>query len=110
MSASYRVPSILDYVDLKSKQIHLHRQVHAWQRKVQIGEHEFHQRQIDSIHHPEKIVHPWKYLQNPSSILFYQHSNSFSHRTNEVNPIVLKSQLNLSFPKLNDKSTLSVTM
>ena len=106
MSASYRVPSILDYVDLKSKQIHLHRQVHAWQRKVQIGEREFHQRQIDTIRYPEKIVHPWKYLENPSSILFYQNAN----RTNEINSIVLKSQLNFSFPKLNDKSTLSVTM
>lgn len=108
MNASYRVPSILNYVDLKSKQIQLHRQEHVWQRKVQIAEREFHLRQIDAIHNPEKIIHPWKYLQNPSSILFYQHSNPSSHQINEINSIVLKSQLNSSFSKLNNKSILRI--
>ena len=72
MTVSYRVPSILNYIDLKSKQINLHRQRQIWERKVQIVEHELHLRQIESMKYPEKIIHPWKYLQNPSPILFHQ--------------------------------------
>jgi hypothetical protein len=72
MTVSYRVPSITNYVDLKSKQINLNHQKHAWERKVQIAERELHLRQIESIHYPETIIHPWKYLQNPSPILFYK--------------------------------------
>ncbi len=110
MNVTYRVPSIINYVDLKSKQIYLHRQEYAWQRKVQIAERELHLRQIDVKHNPEKIIHPWKYLQNPSSILFYQYYKTSSNRINEINPIVVKSQLNTSLPKLNNKSTLSIAM
>lgn len=72
MILSYRVPSIINYVDLKSKQINLHRQIQTWQRKVQLAEHELHLREIESMNNPEKIIHPWKYLQNPSPILFHQ--------------------------------------
>ncbi len=86
------------------------RQEYAWQRKVQIAERELHLRQIDVKHNPEKIIHPWKYLQNPSSILFYQYYKTSSNRINEINPIVVKSQLNTSLPKLNNKSTLSIAM
>lgn len=72
MAASYRVPSINNYVNLKSKQIHLHRQKHVWERKVQIAERELHLRQTEMKHNPEKIIHPWKYLENPSPILYYR--------------------------------------
>ncbi len=103
MTVSYRVPSIINYVDLKSKQINLHRQKHAWERKVQIAEHELHLRQIEANHNPEKIIHPWKYLQNPSPILFYQRYQTSVNRTNEINPTIIKS-------KLNNKPTLSIGM
>ncbi|CAF5183933.1 unnamed protein product, partial [Rotaria magnacalcarata] len=46
MTRSYRVPSIINYVDLKSKQISLYRQIHTWERKVQIAERELHLRQM----------------------------------------------------------------
>lgn len=88
MIASYRVPSINNYVNLKSKQIHLHRQRHTWERKVQIAERELHLRQTEVNHHPEKIIHPWKYLQNPSPILYYRQYKSSSKTIDE------KRQLN----------------
>lgn len=72
MMISYRVPSILNYVQLKSKQNNLHRQIYAWKRKLEIIERDLHLHQIEILHNPEKIIHPWKYLQNPSPILFYQ--------------------------------------
>lgn len=78
---SYRVPSILDYVRLKSKQVHLHRQLKSWQRKLEIGEREIHQRRIDLIFHREKISHPWKSLDNPSSVLVEEISASFVRST-----------------------------
>jgi hypothetical protein len=106
MTISYRVPSIINYVDLKSKQINLHHQKYAWERKVQIAERELHLRQIEAMHNPEKIIHPWKYLQNPSPILFYQHYKTSINRTNEI----VKNKLNNSLPKLNKKSTLSTGM
>lgn len=74
MTISYRVPSIFNYVELKSKQQNLYRQISAWERKVQIAERELHIRENDLSYHPEKILHPWKYLENPSSILFYKNS------------------------------------
>ena len=110
MNLTYRVPSILNYVDLKSKQIHLQRQQHAWERKVQIAERELHLRQTEVIRHPEKIIHPWKYLQNPSPMLFYQRYTTSPNRTNENNRPAVKNQLNTSLPKLNKKSTLSVAI
>ncbi|CAF4268677.1 unnamed protein product, partial [Adineta steineri] len=57
--------------------------IHAWEHKVQIAERELHLRQIDAIHYPEIIIHPWKYLQNPSSILFYKHYNTSLNRINQ---------------------------
>ena len=90
MILSYRVPSINNYVDLKSKQLNLHRQKHAWERKLQIAERELHLRQIEMIHNPEKIIHPWKYLQNPSPVLFYKRYKTSMNR-------------NISLPKLNKK-------
>ena len=90
MIGSCRVPSINNYVNLKSKQIHLHRQRHAWERKVQIAERELHLRQTEVKHNPEKIIHPWKYLQNPSPILYYRQYKNSSNTTDE------KSQLNES--------------
>jgi len=107
MIVSYRVPSIINYVDLKSKQINLHRQIYAWKRKVQIAERELHLRQNEAINNPEKIIHPWKYLQNPSSIIFYKYYKTSVNRTNEINPITVKSKLNITLPKLNNKSTLT---
>lgn len=73
MNSVYRVPSIDNYVNLKSEQINLHHHIQAWQRKLQIAERELHIRQYESIHPPEPIIHPWKYLKNPSSIIFYKH-------------------------------------
>ncbi|CAF2712638.1 unnamed protein product [Rotaria sp. Silwood2] len=114
MITSYRVPSINNYVDLKSKQINLYRQIHAWERKVEIAERELHLRQIESINYPEKIIHPWKYLQNPSSILFYKRYKTLSNRTNEQYEIHattnVKNKLNISLPTLNNKSAISVDM
>ncbi|CAF0829898.1 unnamed protein product [Rotaria sordida] len=116
MIISYRVPSINNYVDLKSKQINLYRQIHAWERKVEIAERELHLRQIESINYPEKIIHPWKYLQNPSSILFYKRYKLSNNQTNEQNEIhtttttIVKNKLNISLPKLNNKSTISIGM
>lgn len=72
MTLTYRVPSIHDYIELKSKQLNLLHQEHIWQRKVEIAERELHLRQIQLSKYPEEIIHPWKYLQNPSSILFSQ--------------------------------------
>jgi hypothetical protein len=103
MSVSYCVPSITNYVDLKSKQLNLHRQKHAWERKLQIAEREFHLRRNEAIHNPEKIIHPWKYLQNPSAILFYKRSKTSPNRANEMNGSI---KLNTSFPKLKNKSTI----
>ncbi|CAF3827340.1 unnamed protein product [Adineta steineri] len=111
MTISYRVPSIINYVDLKTKQINLHRQIRAWERKVQIAERELHLRQIDAIHYPETITHPWKYLQNPSSILFHKHYNTSLNRINQENEVhstIIKQNLNLSFPKLSSKMSISV--
>ncbi len=102
MTISYRVPSIINYVDLKSKQINLHRQKHAWERKLQIAERELHLRQIEAIHNPEKIIHPWKYLQNPSSILFYKYYKTSANRVNEQHEMNVKNTL----PKVN-KSIIS---
>jgi hypothetical protein len=104
MIVSYRVPSINNYVDLKSKQIDLHRQIYAWERKVQIAKRELHLRQIDVIHNPEKIIHPWKYLQNPSSILFYKYYKTSVNRTNEITPTIIKTSLS----KSNKNSTLII--
>jgi hypothetical protein len=106
MIVSYRVPSIINYVDLKSKQINLHRQIYAWKRKVQITERELHLRQNQAINDPEKIIHPWKYLQNPSSIIFYKYYKTSINQVNEINP----TKLNTSLPKLNNKSMLSIVM
>ncbi|CAF1082701.1 unnamed protein product [Adineta steineri] len=75
--------------------------IRAWKRKVQIAERELHLRQIDAVHYPETITHPWKYLQNPSSILFYKHYNTSLNRINQQN-------LNLSFPKLSSKMSINV--
>ncbi|CAF0920922.1 unnamed protein product [Adineta ricciae] len=83
LSKTYRLPSIVNYVDLKSKQTNLHNTLHIWQRKVQIAEHELELRRIESHRYPEQIFHPWKYLQNPSSLLMYQHYHSPSTRTND---------------------------
>ena len=106
LANSVRVPSINNYVDLKSKQIHLRRQRQAWERKVQIAERELHLRQTEAIRNPEKIIHPWKYLQNPSPILYYQqYKPSSSSNTTHGN-----SQLNVSLPKLTTKAMFSVIM
>lgn len=40
-SKNIRVPSIKNYIDLKSRQIHLRRQFDIWKHKVQLAEHEF---------------------------------------------------------------------
>lgn len=105
---AYRVPSINNYVDLKSKQIHLHRQRHAWERKVQIAEREYHLRQTETIRNPEKIIHPWKYLQNPSPILYYhQYKTSSSSSSNAIHD---NNQLNISLPKLTNKTMFSIIM
>ena len=72
MILSYRVPSVIDYVHLKSKQLDLHRQEQTWQRKVELAERELHLRRTETRHHPEKIIHPWKYLENPSPYLFHR--------------------------------------
>jgi predicted Rossmann fold nucleotide-binding protein DprA/Smf involved in DNA uptake len=108
MTVSYRVPSIIDYVNLKSKQINLHRQVHAWERKVQIAEREMHLRQIEAVHYPEKIIHPWKYLQNPPPVLFYKRYKSAANRTNETKATIVKNHFNTSLAKISKKSTINV--
>ncbi|UJR31385.1 hypothetical protein I4U23_018879 [Adineta vaga] len=98
IAVTYRVPSIPNYVDLKSKQINLRRNIHVWERKVQIVQHELHLRQIETIHNPEKIFHPWKYLQNPSSVLFYQHYQTSSNRITEIHETnKAKTQLKKNF-------------
>ncbi|CAM4882047.1 unnamed protein product [Rotaria socialis] len=113
MTLSYRVPSIINYVDLKSKQINLYRQMHTWERKVQIAERELHLRQIESMNYPEKIIHPWKYLQNPSPTLFYQRYKIYGDRANEQNEIdntIEKKKSNRSLPKLNNKKSSMFTI
>ncbi|CAF2157861.1 unnamed protein product [Rotaria magnacalcarata] len=113
MTRSYRVPSIINYVDLKSKQISLYRQIHTWERKVQIAERELHLRQMESMNYPEKIIHPWKYLQNPSPTLFYQRYKISGDRANEQNEIdntIEKKNLNRSLPKLNNKKSSIFTI
>ncbi|CAF3939876.1 unnamed protein product [Rotaria magnacalcarata] len=113
MTRSYRVPSIINYVDLKSKQISLYRQIHTWERKVQIAERELHLRQMESMNYPEKIIHPWKYLQNPSPTLFYQRYKISGDRANEQNEIdntIEKTNLNRSLPKLNNKKSSIFTI
>ena len=103
MTASYLVPSITNYVDLKSRQINLHRQKHAWERKVQIAERELHLRQIEAMRYPEKIAHPWKYLDNLSSVLFYKRYNISSNRRNEQNEnnaTTDRNKWNISLSKL----------
>ena len=69
---SYRVPSIIDYVNLKAKQLQLHHQLDIWQRKVELVEREVRLRRLDLQRHPERIFHPWKSIGNPSSILVEQ--------------------------------------
>ncbi|CAF4673776.1 unnamed protein product [Rotaria sp. Silwood1] len=108
MIISYRVPSINNYVDLKSKQINLYRQIHAWKRKVEISERELHLRQIELINYPEKIIHPWKYLQNPSSILFYKHYKILNKQNEIHNNNIIKNKMNISLPKLNNKSIINI--
>ncbi|CAF1244578.1 unnamed protein product [Rotaria sp. Silwood1] len=110
MIISYRVPSINNYVDLKSKQINLYRQIHAWKRKVEISERELHLRQIELINYPEKIIHPWKYLQNPSSILFYKHYKILNKQNEIHTNTMIKNKMNISLPKLNNKSIINIDM
>lgn len=76
MAITYRVPSIHEYVELKSKQLNLAHQQHIWQRKVEIAERELHLCQNQFNKYPERIIHPWKYLQNPSAILFSQQTKA----------------------------------
>lgn len=89
--ATYRVPSINDYVNLKSKQINLHRQVETWNRKLQLVEHELRLCQIENQRNPEDIVHPWKSLKNPSQLLFHQRCKSLIQDKRKINTTLEKS-------------------
>ncbi|CAM4765300.1 unnamed protein product [Rotaria magnacalcarata] len=83
------------YHELKCKmqdQINLYRQIHTWERKVQIAKRELDLRQIESTHYPEKIIHPWKYLQNPSPTLFYQRYKIYRDRANEIDNTIEKKK------------------
>ena len=82
MILSYRVPSVIDYVHLKSKQLDLHRQEQTWQRRVEIAERELHLRRMETRQQPETIIHPWKYLENPSPYLFHRRYTAASQRMN----------------------------
>ncbi|CAF2044205.1 unnamed protein product [Rotaria magnacalcarata] len=73
-------------------QINLYRQIHTWERKVQIAKRELDLRQIESTHYPEKIIHPWKYLQNPSPTLFYQRYKIYRDRANEIDNTIEKKK------------------
>ncbi|CAM4757913.1 unnamed protein product [Rotaria magnacalcarata] len=80
------------FVHLHQSQINLYRQIHTWERKVQIAKRELDLRQIESTHYPEKIIHPWKYLQNPSPTLFYQRYKIYRDRANEIDNTIEKKK------------------
>jgi hypothetical protein len=80
----YRVPTIIDYVNLKSKQMQLHRQEHILLRQIEIARRELHLRRSQWQHHPETIIHPWKSLGNPSSMLFRRQCQTWTNRTDDI--------------------------
>ncbi|CAF1456137.1 unnamed protein product, partial [Didymodactylos carnosus] len=81
MTVSYRVPSINDYVNLKYKQLNLHRQFAVWKRKVQIAERELRLRRTEANRYPERIIHPWKSLKNPDMRLLKIYEKLDEQRT-----------------------------